>query len=120
LYIIRVVHLKDGEKEMRQELGSQTKPSARRSAFETMMDVLKVTSEGPVKPTHIMYRSNTSWVILQKNLESLISLGFVGQKGEGSRTEYTVTTKGTEVLRDYASLLGRTTVVQTAYGEAPW
>lgn len=105
---------------MRQELGSETKASARRSAFETMMDVLKVTTEGPVKPTHIMYKSNTSWVVLQKNLELLIALGFVGQRGEGSRTEYTITAKGEEVLRDYASLLGRTTVVPTADGRASW
>ena len=105
---------------MRQELGSQTKGSGRRSAFETMMDVLKVTSEGPVKPTHVMYKSNTSWVALQKNLETLISLGFVGQSGEGSRTEYAITPKGTEVLRDYTSLLGRTTVVSTGDVEALW
>jgi predicted transcriptional regulator len=83
-----------------------------------MMDVLKATSQGSVKPTHIMYRSNTSWVVLQKNLESLISLGFVGQSGEGSRIEYAITSKGLEALREYASLVERTTVVPTAETEA--
>ena len=82
------------------------------------MDVLSVVTSGCTKPTQIMYRSNTSWVVLQKNLESLISLGFVGQSGEGSRIEYAITSKGLEALREYASLVERTTVVPTAETEA--
>jgi predicted transcriptional regulator len=87
----------------------QTKVASRRSPFEIMMDILRVTREGSVKPTHIMYQSNTSWIVLQKNLESLISLGFLQQNGVGPRTGYAITAKGMEVLRDYASLLDRTT-----------
>ncbi len=77
--------------------------------MEIRMDILRVTSGGPVKPTHIMYRSNTSWIIMQKNLESLIASGFILQSGECSRMEYAITNKGSEVLRDYVSLVDRAT-----------
>lgn len=71
------------------------------------MDVLRVATEGSVKPTQIMYRSNTSWVVVQKNLESLVASGLVRQTGEGSRMEYSITESGREVLRDYAILVDR-------------
>jgi predicted transcriptional regulator len=93
---------------MIQELSSQTRFVARRSAFEIMMDILRVSGEGSVKPTHIMYRSNTSWIVLQKNLESLLASGFMRQNGEGPRVEYVITERGREVLRDYVSLVDRT------------
>jgi len=74
------------------------------------MDILKVASEGSVKPTHIMYRSNTSWIVMQKNLESLVAAGFMRQTGECTRVEYAITDTGRAVLRDYLSLVERTTV----------
>jgi len=73
------------------------------------MDVLRVAAEGSVKPTHIMYRSNTSWIALHKNLAALLASGFVRQDGECSRTEYTITDKGREVLHEYVRLVDRTT-----------
>ena len=60
---------------MAQVLSAQTRFVARRSAFEIRMDILRVAAEGSAKPTHIMYRSNTSWIVLHKNLESLLDLG---------------------------------------------
>ncbi len=72
------------------------------------MDILRVAAEGSTKPTHLMYRSNTSWIVLQRNLESLVVAGFMRQNGESSRVEYAITEKGREVLQDYLSLLDRT------------
>jgi predicted transcriptional regulator len=69
------------------------------------MDILKVSAEGSVKPTHIMYRSNTSWIVMQKNLEALVASGFIRQRNESSRVEYSITDSGRSVLRDYVSLL---------------
>jgi predicted transcriptional regulator len=77
----------------------------RRSPFEIRMDVLSVVTSGCTKPTQIMYRSNTSWVVLQKNLEMLTSSGFLKQRVENSRTEYLATEKGFDVIRDYNNLL---------------
>jgi len=92
-----------------QVLSSQSRLAPRRSAFEIRMDVLRVAAEGSVKPTHIMYRSNTSWIVLHKNLEALLASGFMLQSGECSRTEYTITDKGREVLHEYVRLVDRTT-----------
>jgi predicted transcriptional regulator len=104
-----------------QVLSSQTRLAARRSAFEIRMDILKVADEGLVKPTHLMYRSNTSWIVLHKNLEALLASGFMRQTGEGSRTEYSITETGIEVLRDYLRLVDRTTASPAAsHAEVPW
>lgn len=94
---------------MTQVLSAQSRPAARRSAFEIRMDVLKVAAEGCAKPTHIMYRSNTSWMVLHKNLDSLVTSGFMRQTGEGSRVEYEITDSGRAVLRDYNDLVDRAT-----------
>jgi predicted transcriptional regulator len=82
--------------------------STRRSAFEIRMDILKVAAEGSAKPTHIMYRANTSWVVMQKNLEFLVGSGFMQVTSGSSRVEYAITERGREVLRDYVSLVDRT------------
>jgi predicted transcriptional regulator len=78
---------------------------SRRSPFEIRMDVLSVVTSGCTKPTQIMYRSNTSWVVLQKNLETLTASGFLKQRVENSRTEYVATEKGFDVVRDYNNLI---------------
>ena len=77
----------------------------RRSAFEVRMDVLRVTAAGCTKPTQIMYRSNTSWTVLQENLESLVESGFLRRTIDHSRTEYAVTESGSAVVRDYLNLV---------------
>lgn len=90
-------------------LGSLTRFAPRRSAFEIRMDILRAAEEGWVKPTRIMYRSNTSWMALRKNLESLVASGFMRQSDENPRTEYALTDKGREILRDYVKLVDLTT-----------
>jgi predicted transcriptional regulator len=94
---------------MSQVLSSQSRLAARRSAFEVVMDVLKASADGATKPTHIMYRSNTSWTVLKKHLDSLSAWGFIMKSGEGSGTEFTITEKGRAVLQDYMNLVIRAT-----------
>jgi predicted transcriptional regulator len=94
---------------MSQVLNTEARPApGRRSAFEITMDILKVAAAGTAKPTHIMYRSNTSWIVVQKNLESLVSSGLMCQTGECPRAEYAITQRGREILRDYVNLVDRT------------
>jgi predicted transcriptional regulator len=94
---------------MAQVLSSEARPATmRRSAFEVMMDILRVAAAGSAKPTHIMYKSNTSWTVLQKNLESLVVSGFMLQSGEGTRVEYSISPRGLEVLQAYNKLVERT------------
>jgi predicted transcriptional regulator len=86
----------------------------RRSPFETRMDVLTVVTSGCTRPTQIMYRSNTSWIVLQKILESLTASGLLRQRAEGSRTEYIATDKGIDVARDYLDLVRATKAEPTS------
>lgn len=102
---------------MAQVLSSQARLTARRSTFEIRMDILRAAEAGYVNPTLIMYRSNTSWIVLRKDLEPLLVSGFMRQSDEGSRTGYVVTEKGREVLRDYVRLGDLTTATST---EVPW
>jgi len=92
---------------MSQVFESVVRPAPRRSAFEVRMDILRAASMGTAKPTHIMYRSNTSWVILQKNLDTLVISGFLTKLGESPRMEYAITEKGMAVLKDYGDLVVR-------------
>ena len=71
------------------------------------MDILKVVAIGSAKPTHIMYRSNTSWMILQKNLVGLLAAGFVRETGE-HKVEYAITDSGSKVLGDYLDIVNKT------------
>ncbi|MDG6966463.1 MAG: hypothetical protein JRN58_08760 [Nitrososphaerota archaeon] len=81
--------------------------AGRRSPFEVRMDVLRAVADGSAKPTRIMYRSNTSWVVLQRNLSTLLAAGFVRQGGTDLRAEYTATATGMNVVSDYLALLER-------------
>ena len=78
------------------------------------MDVLTVVTTGCTRPTQIMYRSNTSWIALQKILESLTASGLLRQRVEGSRTEYIATDKGIDVARDYLDLVHATKAEPTS------
>jgi predicted transcriptional regulator len=90
-------------------------PVGRRSAFEIRMAILKVIAEGSARPTHIMYRSNTSWNVLRKNLQASISCGFIVQIGQQAREEYRITERGDQVLRDYAALVSKSGQIEISH-----
>lgn len=91
---------------MEQILGQQPRRAAtRRSPFEVRMDILKVMTNGCTRPTQMMYRSNTSWIVLHKNLVSLIASGFVLENVDSSGTVYSATERGIDVFRGYANLV---------------
>jgi predicted transcriptional regulator len=100
---------------MAQVLSWEEKPAtaARRSAFEVRMDILKAVADGPAKPTHVMYRSNTSWMILQRNFAALLAAGFIKEEGEDTRVEYVITERGAAVLHDYLDLVRKATAGPT-------
>lgn len=79
------------------------------------MDILTVVTTGCARPTQIMYQSNTSWLVLQKILESLIESGLLRQRVEGSRMEYAATDRGFDVVRDYLYLVRATRVEPTSF-----
>lgn len=78
----------------------------RRSPMEMICDILKVVSVGPTKPTHILYKANMSWKVLSSYLDYLTTSGMV-EKGDtegGKRSTYTLTVKGTRILKLYDGL----------------
>jgi len=78
------------------------------------MDVLTVVTMGYTRPTQIMYKSNTSWIVLQKILEALTASGLLRQRVEGSRTEYVASDKGIDVARHYHDLVHATKAEPTS------
>jgi len=76
----------------------------RRSRIETFFDVLCTIGSGIEKPTHIMYRANLSWTIMQAYTESLIRKGLVVfDESEGKR-RYRLTEKGRRVMQQFISI----------------
>ena len=83
----------------------------RRSPMEMVCDILAVLSQGPTKPTHILYKANMSWKVLSTYLDYLLDRGMIEEDGdEGKRIVYRLTDKGRSILGMYddlrASLLG--------------
>jgi predicted transcriptional regulator len=77
----------------------------RRSPMEMVCDILGVVSEGPTKPTHILYRANMSWRVLSSYLDFLLKRGLIEREDQGGkRSLYTLTTKGRSILQLYDGL----------------
>ena len=78
----------------------------RRSPMEMICDILKVVSEGPTKPTHILYKANMSWKVLSSYLDFLTTGGMLEKEDQegGKRSTYKLTIKGRKVLRLYDGL----------------
>ena len=77
----------------------------RRSPMEMVCDILGVVSEGPTKPTHILYRANMSWRVLSSYLDFLLKRGLIEKEDQGGkRSLYTLTTRGRSILQLYDGL----------------
>ena len=76
----------------------------RRSKLETYIDILNVIAEGVDRPTHIMYKSNVSWIALQQAFNNLMKQGFCIEEDDGNRRKYKLTNKGFSVLEYFAKV----------------
>jgi len=77
----------------------------RRSPMEMVCDILGVVSEGPTKPTHILYKANMSWRVLSSYLDFLLKRGLIEKEDQGGkRCVYTLTVKGKSILQLYDGL----------------
>jgi len=83
--------------------------SRKRSKLEIIRDILVVIKEknGKIKPTHILYKSNLSYQMMEEYLKELIGKGFVveheifsGKKKTSSKI-YEITKKGNIFLSKY-------------------
>lgn len=73
----------------------------RRSRLETIYDILEAIAAGTDKPTHIMYKANLSWKILQQYFKSLESQGIVALNNDQGRRAYQLTEKGFNLLAQF-------------------
>jgi len=76
----------------------------RRSRMETYGDILKTIAAGTEKPTHIMYKANLSWKILQEYLRLLESQGLIIPTAEEGRRVYHLSEKGFKLLSQFNSI----------------
>jgi len=78
----------------------------RRSKLETYIDILKVLAHwGPLKLTHIMYKSNVNCNILTEYLDFLINQGLVEKRTiEKEHKVFKITQRGITVLKNFREL----------------
>ena len=80
--------------------------SKKRTRLEVMHDILEVIKNrsGKIKPTHILYKSNLSYQMMEEYLKELIEKGFlIEQKTKNGRT-YAITEKGVMFLSKYSMI----------------
>ena len=81
-----------------------TQLQSRRSRMETYCDILKAIGAGAEKPTHIMYKANLSWTVMQGYIRALEVRGLVlTQDLEGKKT-YHLSDKGFHLLNQFISI----------------
>ena len=78
----------------------------RRSKMEMHLDILRTLAQkGPLKLTHIMYKSNVNCCVLKEYLDFLIEQELVEEKTiKKERIVYTITEKGLTVLKYFREL----------------
>ncbi len=72
--------------------------------MEVKIDILQAIKEGAGRPTHIMYRSNLSWSVMQGFIKTLEIQGLVQTDASERKKRYILTEKGERVLKTYLSM----------------
>jgi len=70
------------------------------------MDILKTLAQkGPLKLTHLMYKSNVNCEVLRKNLVFLIKQGLIEVRNVGrGRHSYSITSQGLTLCKNWKDL----------------
>jgi len=78
----------------------------RRSKMEMQIDILKTLAQkGPLKLTHIMYKSNVNCCVLKEYLDFLTNHELVEEKTiKKEKIVYAITEKGLTVLKYFREL----------------
>jgi predicted transcriptional regulator len=88
------------------EVCFKKKTCMRRSKLEMEIDILNMLAQkGPLKVTHLMYKTNVNCDVLSKNLVSLIKQGLIQKRlvGKGSNV-YSITGLGLTLLKSWKEL----------------
>lgn len=75
----------------------------KRNRLEIIYDILKVISErsGKIKPTHVLYKSNLSYQMMEEYLEELKGKQFIQEGRSKTGKTYIITEKGLNYLNQY-------------------
>jgi predicted transcriptional regulator len=76
----------------------------RRSRLETYCDILRAIGAGAEKPTHIMYKANLSWTVMQSYTKALEGRGLVVSTVADGKKLYHLTEKGFQLLSQFLSI----------------
>lgn len=79
----------------------------KRTKLEIIKDILEVikSKNGRIKPTHILYKSNLSYIMMDDYLEELKEKGFIIESGKDRSKTYKITDKGIEYLSKYSLIM---------------
>jgi len=78
----------------------------KRTRLEIIHDILAVIKEksGKIKPTHVLYKSNLSYSLMEQYLEELISKGLVREMKLKKGKTYEITDRGISYLSQYGAI----------------
>ena len=78
----------------------------KRDRLEVIYDIVKVimSNRGRIKPTHLMYKSNLSYKLLNKYLNELLNKKFIDLKIINDKKNYILTNKGKRFFNDYLKI----------------
>jgi len=75
----------------------------KRNKLQVIRDILEVIRgrNGKIKPTHILYKSNLSYQMMEEYLDELQEKGFIKEIKQDRGRTYTITDKGHTYLERY-------------------
>lgn len=78
----------------------------KRNKLEIIRDILRVIKEkdGRIKPTHILYKSNLSYQMMEEYLAELIQKNMIVEKKAPHGKTYSITTNGMNYLNKYGMI----------------
>jgi predicted transcriptional regulator len=76
----------------------------KRNRLEIIKDILEVirNKSGRIKPTHILYKSNLSYIMMEEYLEELKAKVFILEEKTKESKTYRITEKGLSYLEKYS------------------
>lgn len=76
----------------------------KRNKLQIIYDILSVINERnrKIKPTHILYKSNLSYSMMEQYLNELLSTGMIKRAQNGKSKTYEITQKGINYLSQYS------------------
>ncbi len=72
--------------------------------METFCDILRAIGSGAQKPTHIMYKANLSWTVMQDYIKALEAQGLVVTDSEEGKRLYSLSQKGFQLLNQFLTI----------------